>query len=124
MAGIPLYMQWPLTSQLHVSFLNEKPGVDFSKLQFRPKSLRTNFHPLILDQFRTKTSDIGKTLYYDYNLGFKNSKDIKRSKLQTYIEPFFKFRYKCLPKQFRETDSWGRCYDHNFVRFFPIFGEK
>jgi hypothetical protein len=19
---------------------------------------------------------------------------------------------------------WGRCYDHNFLRFFPIFGEK
>jgi hypothetical protein len=20
--------------------------------------------------------------------------------------------------------SWGRCYDHNFLRFLPIFGEK
>jgi hypothetical protein len=20
--------------------------------------------------------------------------------------------------------TWGRCYDHNFLRFFPIFGEK
>jgi hypothetical protein len=21
-------------------------------------------------------------------------------------------------------EIWGRCYDHNFLRFFPIFGEK
>jgi hypothetical protein len=20
--------------------------------------------------------------------------------------------------------TWGRCYDHNFLRFLPIFGEK
>jgi hypothetical protein len=22
------------------------------------------------------------------------------------------------------ADTWGRCYDYNFLRFFPIFGEK
>jgi hypothetical protein len=21
-------------------------------------------------------------------------------------------------------ETWGRCYDHNFLRFFPIFGKK
>jgi hypothetical protein len=25
---------------------------------------------------------------------------------------------------FHIPESWGRCYDHNFLRFFPIFGQK
>jgi hypothetical protein len=24
----------------------------------------------------------------------------------------------------RTIDTWGRCYDHNFLQFFTIFGEK
>jgi hypothetical protein len=24
----------------------------------------------------------------------------------------------------KPKDPWGRCYDHNFQRFLPIFGEK
>jgi hypothetical protein len=29
-----------------------------------------------------------------------------------------------VPAEIAITDTWGRCYDHNFLRFLPFFGEK
>jgi hypothetical protein len=35
-----------------------------------------------------------------------------------------RFCPKICPKQFHKIGSSGQCYDHNFLRFLPIFGEK
>jgi hypothetical protein len=34
------------------------------------------------------------------------------------------FPKKILKKTQLASSSWGRCYDHNFLRFSPIYGDK
>jgi hypothetical protein len=58
----------------------------------------------------------------------RSPSEIGRSRIK-----LFTGRNPSIPEQFficpiTEGDMgreiWGRCYDHNFLRFFPIFGEK
>jgi hypothetical protein len=47
---------------------------------------------------------------------------------QSYISPRRRVGAKLAPSPFKKKPprrtTWGRCYDHNFLRFLPIFGEK
>jgi hypothetical protein len=66
-------------------------------------------------------------LFFQLELNFRDSvilATIQDSTRGLWREAQIMYSFPLQHKVRKSNWSWGRCYDHNFLRFLPIFGEK
>jgi hypothetical protein len=104
MTGNSLHMQWPLTSQLHGSVSQREQNI----VHFQDQLAKSVIHGDLNEQ----------NLLVRAKNGADHDFEIFR-----WIRFFTELGYSII-YPFRQFHTWGRCYDHNFLRFLTIFCEK